>query len=319
VTNVNMPAGSLAGAMYPGGSGFTVTGTPDDLTGDSARGGVRTPAQGLGPASATANATKPTPQPVNYYAQYDAALAAARSNLEGQYVNAQNAIDTQQKNANTELATLPGKFSTIAGNEATNVGIANRSMLAADTAAGMGGGKGAVGATAAAQAEMNAARGQENAGTQSLVPSLGLGITTQMAAERAALNDAHQSALEQINQGAMSAAASRGDAAQAEANRRADATTQHGWDTQAATTAFNRQVTLASAAQGSQADKIIPSMTLGQVASVQHSPAYQNAVTLLTVGNGSGKPTTAKDVQSMYASNPQLLMVLARDFPTLFK
>ncbi len=249
------------------------------------------------------------PAPVDYSAAYRAALAASTASIDQQFRIASGSINTQQQQGQQALAPMPGQLAAIANQAAASGNANNAAALAADKAAGVTG-KG-FGGTAGNMAEINAAGAQNRATEASTVPQMGLALAAQMNNERSQLNAAHLSAIDALNQHAMDIAASQGAQAQA-----------HHWSQQDAETNYQHQLSLAllsSKSTVNQPDLIIPSMTTGEIQSIRGTPAYKNAVTLLTSGNGSGTPTSPADIQKMYASNPKLLMVLARDYRTLFK
>jgi hypothetical protein len=250
--NVVNPDGTVspAGPATPGGALNTAS---------------KTPPPG-GPSQADllkAYAAFHPPAPVDYFAQYDAALAASRGNLENQYVQAQGAIDKQQQDANATLMQVPGQFKTINDQRVAGTARETGTLLAADKAAGVGQGSGD--ALAKSQSELTAAGQQNNAGNKALVPSLGLGIKTQMDAERASLDAAHTTAQGALDAAAMNVEASRASQAQSEAYGTENQKAQDKVAADAATTAYNRQLVLVGMKPGPNGlnalSKTVPGMT----------------------------------------------------------
>lgn len=248
----------------------------------------------------------PPPAPVDYYAQYESALGASRANLENQYVQAQSSIDKQQQDANATLMQVPGQFNTIDKNSQADTKLEDSQILAADTKAGMGGTAGSGGALANAQAEMNAAGRQNAAANKALIPTLGLGIKTQMDAERASLADAKSGAEGALDAAAMNVAASRASQASSEANSTAQEKIQHNQAVSDATTAYKRQLTLAEITSGvklNDSSTKVPGMTVGDEKAVATSPYFAMVTNELNTGKMTdGKPATAKSIGDQLAT-----------------
>lgn len=255
-----------------------------------------------------------TPPPVDYGAAYKAALDSTLGGIEQAYNLAKGNVDTQEAQSRAALAPMPGQLNAIYNAAAASNARTNTNVLAQAAKSGIGRG---TGNPAAQQSEITAAGNQNRATDVSSVPMLGTALTSQMQNERAQLDAEHMSAVNQVNEAAMGYAAQSGDAA---ANR--------AFSAQQANTNWQHQLTLANLANqqnGKLPDKLVPSLTGNDITSIRKEPAYSQAATYISQGMPTGKgkggldmkPTTLADLQAHFSNNPQLLLVLERDFPNL--
>ena len=260
--------------------------------------------------------TKPAPAAApDYMAEYNAQMSQAKAGLDQQFRGGLAAINAAGAYSQGQVAAMPAQINTIYG-DATALGTPGAAQTAAANKAYASGEKGAKGSLAESSAGA-VAMASNKATELSSVPQLHAVVSEDVANHTATLTDAHQAAVEALDQHAADIAAAAAQGVQT-----------HDWTVKDATTAYNRSKSLAligSANAANTPSKLVPDMTNGDVTKMTHSAPYYQWTSYINSGNV--KPEDVVSTLSggkdnvgggLLPANPVLLQLLTELYPTFF-
>lgn len=306
-------ANALADA--PLGAGNTLAAGPglgsngESLSGRGSFFTPGTPGGGVAPGLAA-------PAAPNYADEYQKALAASSAGIANQFHMALSDIAQREGLAGQAVGQLPGQLNQVynAGNANMMTGAA--SLDAAEKSSGLNSFMGA----GAQMAPLSAAMGENKATAMSGVPLLALAVKTQMANERGALEQAHQSALADLAGQNLGFLSDQAKTANAQQYQTTAANQQHQWDVQGQRNQLDQQLTLAQLANDSRVEPKT-NMTIGEINQIKQSPQWQMVQNYLTQGIASGKSgyrtASLKDIEKSFGGVPNLMKVVALEYPGL--
>lgn len=286
--------------------------------------GWSAPPSGLAAASPTAPplgiaapAGIAAPGATNYADEYQKALAASSAGIANQFHMALSDIAQREGMANQAVGLLPGQLNDVYNASGANMLNGAASLDAAQKASGLS----SFMPAGAQMTPLSAAMGENKATAMSGVPLLALAVKTQMANERGALEQAHQSAIAQLASQNLGNISDQAKTANAQAYSTQQNNQQHQWDVQSQQNQLHQQLTLAQLANDSRVEPKT-NMTIGEINAVKQDPTYTRAINWISGragdpnGDGKAKPTVA-NLQKAFQGQPNLLKVLQLEFPDL--
>lgn len=276
---------------------------------------VPTPEMPNGPGLAPALGVA-APGVPNYADEYQRAMTAASAGIANQFHMALSDIAQREGLAQQAVGQLPGQLNQVYSAGAANMMTGAASLDAAQKASGLNSFMGA----GAQMAPLSAAMGENKATAMSSAPLLALAVKTQMANERAALEQQHQSALQSLAEQNLSHVSDQQKTAGAQQYQTGAANQQHQWDVQSQQNQLQQQMTLAQMANDSRVEPKT-NMTIGEISQVRQNPLYTHLVNWIagTAGDPTGnsrKPTLA-NIEKAAGGVPSMMKVIALEYPGL--
>lgn len=324
-TNYTPPGKQPAGSQGPAGpQGPNPPEGPGTAIGDarrnalSAYGNGPNPNQGFidfvnSPLGHYLSAQNQAPNAGNYLQAFQGALGSARSDIAQQLSGALSDIKANQAYAQQALGQLPGQINTSYGTADALMNNGQRAAQAGMNAPGLNAGTAANtgGSLDQYMAPERAAIAGEKAGEMANVPLLGVGIQQAANQEAAAANNA---ALSDYGNLAQQQAQLSGQAQIAAMQAQAGQTQQTNQNIFSLLQgAQNNKYTLGqilAQGQGAGNSPTYGGLTQAQVAQVQASPQYLQAVQAVQ----GGQYKTKADLQKAYPANPALWQTIASQY-----